>query len=100
MNIELAINRSTVGFAGSGRVRFSDINNRPLLFPNLVFPYRSACLRHARSAYNLALSSSSPHVVATNSAPSEEQWDALIDYCKQGTPEHSLCAYFQAFEDS
>jgi hypothetical protein len=73
--------RTTVSIAGTDKVTFADLNDRPLIFPPLVFPLRRGFARHAKSAYEIAMNSSRSHLVAELSMPSEEQWEELWEYC-------------------
>jgi len=83
------VRRSTVGIAGSGNVTYGDINGRELQLPVLTYPYRRAFLRHAHSSYNLMNDGCRPHRIGTTFNPTEEEWDALFEYCKVTSPECS-----------
>jgi predicted nuclease with TOPRIM domain len=70
------------------------LEKRALLFPNFTFPHRRALVRHAYSAYELALKSRAAHASAVSSMPSEEEWEALFQYCKvSSSPGCSGAAY-------
>jgi len=88
------ISRKTVGIAATGKVTFADLNDRPLILPPLVFPLRRGFARHAKSAYEIAMNSSTPHSVAEVSLPSEEQWRQLWEYCRELSPGCSDVAFF------
>lgn len=88
------VSRATVGIPGGDKVTFADLNDRPLILPPLVFPFRRAFARHAKSAYDIAIRSSADHLVAVASMPSEEQWCELWDYCKDNSPDCSEVAFF------
>lgn len=94
LNTTIAVSRATVGIEGPGRVTFADLNDRPLYVPLLVFPFRRGLARHAISAYEYAINSSTPHKVAEDSMPSEEEWNELWNYCKEISPECNNAAFF------
>jgi hypothetical protein len=53
---------------------YKDINNKKILIPPLVFPFRRAIMWVAQSAYKVALDSPSSHICANLSNPSDEEW--------------------------
>jgi hypothetical protein len=92
----IGVNRSTVSSSGRGQVTFRDLHGRRLIIPPLTWPFRRALVRHAKSAYDLARLSSTPHAVADQSAPTLDDWDVLYNYSKDVSPECSQVAFFNA----
>jgi hypothetical protein len=91
---DIGLKRSTLGFPGPGNVILKDLNNRPLIFPALTFPFRRGLVRHAKAAYEDAAKSSDSNSIALGSAPSPEEWDVLFSYCREQSPACSDCAFF------
>jgi hypothetical protein len=97
MIVELrpAISRARIGISGGGNVTFQDLHLKHLQLPNLVFPFRRALLRHARSAYDVMHGNFRPHDVGAGTAPSEEQWGELFAQCASESA-CGECEYFEA----
>lgn len=64
---------------------FSHINGRPLELPCLVFPYRRILYYVSKQYYDNAMSSGRSHICATNSCPSEERWNAIMDVAMENS---------------
>lgn len=94
LDMELSVNRRTVGIPGDGRVTFRDLHDRPLQLPTLVFPFRRVFVWHAKSAFANALKSATPHTIAESCSLSEEEWNVLVNYCKGESPECSQSTFF------
>ena len=75
------IKRATAGIHGSGNVTFGDLHLKYLLLPPMVFPFRRAFVRHAKSAYGILGGNSKPHIVGDQTAPSEEEWEEMVEQC-------------------
>ena len=75
------IKRATAGIHGSGNVTFVDLYLKYLLLPPMVFPFRRAFVRHAKSAYGILGGNSKPHIVGDQTAPSEEEWEEMLEQC-------------------
>lgn len=90
------IKRATAGISGRGNVTFGDLHLKYLLLPPMVFPFRRAFVRHAKSAYDMLDGNFKPHIVGLETAPSEEEWDQMLELCASHSPECGECEYFQS----
>lgn len=88
------MSKKTLGIPGAGQATFKDLNNRPLVFPPLTFPFRRGLVRHAESAYDLALKARAAHKVAEASQPRD--WTELFTY---STEQSTQCSDFAFFND-
>ena len=66
---------------------YRDIDQKELTLPNGVIPYRRVLLFVAYSAYRIALKSSRPHMIASNSAHTIEEWKEMFERSQSQTEE-------------
>ena len=71
---EISLPRTVLGLAGEGNLTFNELNNRPLILPSLIFPFRRAIYYMAYFAYDTALASRRQHNCARASSPDEAGW--------------------------
>lgn len=88
------IKRVTAGISGTGNVTYRDLHLKYLLLPSLVFPFRRLLVRHAKSAYDLLRENSKPHIVGNQTAPTDEEWEVMLEQCSSYSA-CGDCPYFQ-----
>ncbi len=62
---------------------FGDIDGRPLVFPSMIFPFRRIIYFVSKQYYQTAMKSSRSHTCASNSCPTDENWDIILNAVKE-----------------
>ena len=75
MDEEIPVPRTVLGLDEGGNIKYRELQKLPLRLPTLIFPFRRALFYMAVTAFEDAMISRRPHVVAE--CLIGEDWDAI-----------------------